>query len=315
MRTGEIKRIIGKVLNGENQIAILSEPIFGGQAYLVKNFAALIESLDLIAGQSWNDLDYAPIEAIKVSHGTSRDAQLEQGEYNALNAYVNSLNAKIPLYVAVLDSLSEHQDEKIINIRLPERVHTFQGLNSLNSRLEKICKLFQVDAPFNFHGFDRGTNWYEIITTGILSHTYLVSCLKVAQEVLKTKTEYYKSEEAELNYRASLRAKEQFDEKGFSAYNESHLKLLIEREVRKVIENVGQTNGRSAEELHTHLVSATKELIRELGEGTEFHLSLNPPSYAEEDGGALSIYYKRLPKPVEPPRQLGTKEDAQEKSA
>ena len=46
--------------------------------------------------------------------------------------------------------------------------------------------------------------------------------------------------------------------------------------------------------MQTKLVKATTKLVEILGEGTEFHLSLNPPEYVSEQAGQLVIDYKKI---------------------
>ena len=76
---------------------------------------------------------------------------------------------------------------------------------------------------------------------------------------------------------------------------------MIEAKLREdlsgIISEINDTNGKTREELEFQLINATKDLVKELGEGTEFHLSLNPPPYAKEEGGMLKIDYSKMPKP------------------
>jgi hypothetical protein len=53
------------------------------------------------------------------------------------------------------------------------------------------------------------------------------------------------------------------------------------------------------------LVIATKKLVEALGDGAEFHLSLNPPEYAKEQSGQLTIDYTKIREiqKVETPKQ------------
>lgn len=71
-------------------------------------------------------------------------------------------------------------------------------------------------------------------------------------------------------------------------------------------ERIKELNGETSDSLQTKLVNATTQLIKELGEGTEFHLSLNPPAYAKEQAGQLVIDYKKMEtlKPVEVHKEI-----------
>lgn len=293
MRLGEIKNIVGFILNENKNIKIEHEIIYGGQAYKVNNFLEIFEALDILSKQGWNTTDYSNVEIIKNKYITQGNPViLDASEFNQLSSYINDLNPKMPLYYSVLEYFSEKQDEKIINIQLPSKEFSFTELSEINKRLEDVLKCFNVDGPFKFRGFDKGTDWYIVLATGVLSHQYLIACLQITQEYLKTRTEYFKSEQAKLAYEASLsdnNSKESYDK-----YQEKYLNLLVKREVKKAIENIKETNGKSVEELNSHLVIATKKLVKELGDGVEFHLSLNPPEYAKERVGNLSIDYKKI---------------------
>jgi hypothetical protein len=296
MRVGEIKNIIKKVLDANNNIVLENEPVFGGQAYNINNFNFLSEALDILSEQLWNDADSVIINGLKTKYGITDHIQIESEEFNQLSSYIATLNQKVPIYYAALEAIAGEQDEKIINIKLPSKINSFAKLNDLNSRLEKLFKCFQTDKEFEFYGFDSGSDWYCVLVTGLLTYQHFISCLQIAQEILKVKTEYFKSEEAKLNYETSLRKDEKYSDKGLADFNEKRMKLLVNREVRKVVEEMKEKNGETEESMHTKLVVATTCLITELVKGTEFHLSLNPPEYAKEIAGSLVIDYKNMPK-------------------
>jgi hypothetical protein len=294
MRIGETKNIIKAVLNEQNKIALKQTTTYGGQAYQIANYGEIIEALNLLSEQSWNDTSYAEVEKIKNKYGVHETATIETADFNQLNAYINAINAKVTLYYSVLESFVEDQDEKTINIRLPEDITTLAKLSETNKRIENVLKLFNVDGQFEFLGFDKGTEWYILVAKGILSYNFILGCLKIAQEYFKTKTEYFTSEKARISYKASLKENEEFSETGFNGHKDKWLKIFVEEQVKKVISEINQTNGHSSSELQTKLVMATTALIKELDKGTEFHLSLNPPEYAKEQGGELRIDYKQL---------------------
>ena len=307
MRLGEIKNILDEVLDESNKIHIENEVAYGGQAQKITNFGQIISALDILSAQSWNDTSYAEIENIKKQYKkTPSIATLETAQFNQLNSYINAINQKLPLFYSILESLVEEQDEKVINIKLPEGIESLEELDTTNKRLEDILKLFNVDGQFQFQGFDKGSLWYVLMAAGPLSYGFLIGCLNVAQEYLKAKTEYFKSEEAKISFQAALQGKE--DKFTFEKYQEGWLSIFIKDKVKKVIEEIGQTNGASNEELHTKLVKATTNLVAELGEGTEFHLSLNPPEYASEEKGAiLKIDYQKI-KALVPKKEKETKQ-------
>lgn len=319
MRIGETKNIIKRVIDDNNMIQINNEVVYGGQAHQVNNFADLVEALDILSNQKWNDADFAPVQQIISAHERlSKQVILTVDEFNQLNSYIGTINPKIPLYYLTLDSLAEEQDEKTINIKLPPDIKSFEDLIEITKKLENTLKLFNVDGQFEFKGFDKGTEWYVVVAQGILSYNAIIACLKITQEFFKARTEYFKSEEARISYEASLRDSEKDPPKdGFEKYKEKWLKIFIENAVKKAIEDTG-LNGHTKEELHTKLIKATTKLVEELGEGTEFHLSLNPPPYVAEEGGELRIDYKKIkesnPKKEEEVKSLEAPKESEEEN-
>jgi len=315
MRLGEIKNTIRAALDSTNKIHVDNEVLYGGQAYNINNFVEIIEALDILSKQNWNDADNAQIASIKAQHETPiNPTVLTTADFNQLNTYINTINTKLPLYYQVLESVTEDQDEKTINIQLPSNIKSFKELNDLNKRLEDILKLFNVDGQFEFKGFDKGTEWYILVGTGILSYHFLIACLKTAQEYLKTKTEYFKSEDARMAYEASMKKDEKISDTGFEEYRAKWLSIFIDKKVADAIEKIG-LNGQTEPELRSQLIKATTSLVKELGEGTEFHLSLNPPDYATEQAGQLVIDYKKIQllKPENKPKQIASTKDVEKK--
>ncbi len=295
MRTGEIKNIIKQVVNDQFLIQINNEPVYGGQAYQINNFTELLEALDILSKLKWNDADFTQVQQIISTYKNSgRQVILTADEFNQLNSYISSVNPKISLYYLTLDSLTDEQDEKTINIKLPPKIKSLEDLNEFNKKIGSSLKLFNVDGQFEFKGFDKGTEWYVMVPLGILSYHAIIACLKIAQEYFKARTEFFKSKEARISYEASLNKNERDrPEDDFEKYEKRWLEIFIESEINKAIEAIG-LNGHTKEELQLKLIKATTKLVEELGEGTEFPLSLNPPPYAIEEAGELKIDYKKL---------------------
>jgi len=288
MRIGEIKSLIEKVLDENNTIQLNHEPIYGNQAHKVNNFGEIIEALDVLSSQKWNDSDYTQVEQIKSKHADATDqVVLTVDEFNQLNSYLGTINPKIPLFYLTLDSLTKDQDRKTINVKLASNINSLAKLSEVNKSLEDSFKLFNVDGEFVFKGFDKGSEWYELVTSGYMTYGFIIACLKIAKEYFKVRTEYFKSEQAKIGYEASLK------EETFEKYQDRWLKIFVEEEVNKAVREIG-THGQTEVELQTKLIKATEKLIKVLEEGTEFHLSLNPPSYASEERGELKIDYSKI---------------------
>lgn len=298
MRLGEIRNILYEVVSEDDQIVVEHETVYGGQVQNVKNLGLLIRALDTVKDLSWNELDYTSIQHIKDGYEENSTMMLSQDDFNQLNQYIVSLNEKIPLYISILDTMVDDQDEQTINLKISDSINSLEDITTLNSRLEKMLKKFQIDGQFEFKGFDKGTDWYVFLVAGLLTHQYFISCLKVAQEFCKARTEYYKSERAKLDYEASItETNKTVSEEDVEKYSEIRMNLELEKKIRGVIDDINEFNGETKESMQVKLVTATKDLVNELGEGTEFHLSLNPPEYLNETDGLLQIDYSSLPKP------------------
>jgi len=292
MRLGEIKQKLDYLVNENNQIIIESKPIFEGQAHILNKYKDIIEVLEILKNQEWNDLDFTPVQTVIGNHPPRRNKiQVTQEEYNQLNTYISSLNQKLPYYFSILSTIVEDQDEKCINIKLPGNLDTFDDLNKLNKSFDDTLVLFNIDGEFSFSGFDKGTDWYIVCANGILTCQFFISCLKLAQEMLKTRAEYFKSEEARLSFEASKASVESLTRQKFDRDWE---KLYLDEKIEEIIKKIGDNNGATPQETHSKLLKGTEKLIKQLGEGVEFHLSLNPPSYASEVQGSLEIDYKKI---------------------
>lgn len=292
MRLGEIKQILDNVIDEKNNIVLENEAIFDGQAYIVNNYVDVVRALEILEDQEWNDYDSSQILVILRNHPPKRNKQqVTQEEFNQLISYISSLNQKLPYFYSILDSIVEEQDEKCINIKLPEKTITLKELSGFNKQFEETLSLFNIDGGFVFSGFDVGTSWYIVCAEGILSCQFFIACLKVAQELLKTRSEWFKSEEAKLSFEV---AKRHSKELSSSDYEKTWLDMLLDNKIKEVIEKIGETNGATKEEAHTKLLKGTRSLIKQLGDGVEFHLSLNPPPYTSEIKGSLEIDYKKI---------------------
>lgn len=294
MRLGEIKQNIDKVLIANKTIQLKSDAVYGGQAYKINNYSDVIIVLRHVASLSWSGINIDAINEIIAQYPKNNIVELPQAQFNKLTSFINTVNQKIPLYYSILETMVEKQDELTINIKLSEKIKNLNDINIVNKRLEDVLKLYNVDGQFEFVGFDKGSEWYVLVATGVLSYQFIVACLKIAQEYLKTKAEYLKSEEARISYEASLKEDEKYSDSEFEKYKELWLKIFIEKEVKKVIDEINKKKGHTKEELQTKLISATTKLVKELGEGTEFHLSLNPPEYVSEQAGQFVIDYKKI---------------------
>lgn len=296
MRVGEIKNIVEEAVDGNDHLVIKSEPLYGGQAYQIVNYANLINALETISKMSWNDVDFTPIQTIIDDYGVNaQDIQITSNEYSQLNSYVSTVNAKFPIYLEVIRSMTQRQGETFINIKLPDEIKSFKELTETNNRLEKLFKEFNVDGQVEFKGFDKGSDWYTVCIVGITTYHAFLGCLKIAQEIMKLRKEYFNSSKAKIEYET---AKEIFNQTKnaptLEEFQNKKIQKIIEAEVQKAVAEIENKGAKDDGELRNQLVKATTDLVAALDDGIEFHLSLNPPEYAKETAGSLTIDYKKM---------------------
>lgn len=296
MRVGEIKNIVEKAIDTSDRLTIESEALYGGQAYRIEDYAQLITALKTISVMSWNDVDFTSVQAIIDEYGASaQNVQITSNEYSQLNSYVSTVNTKFPIYLEVIRSMTEKQGETFINIKLPGEIKSFKELTETNNRLEKLFKEFNVDGQAEFKGFDKGSDWYTICIIGITSYHTFLACLKIAQEIMKLRKEYFNSSKAKIEYQT---AKEIFKQTengpSLEEFQNKKIEKIIEAKVKEAVAAIDNKGAKRDGELTNQLVMATTHLVTALGDGIEFHLSLNPPEYAKETAGSLTIDYKKM---------------------
>lgn len=308
MRLGEIKQKIDRVLN-EKELIELKSTNYGGAGilYSIENYSEIIDALHVLSDEEWTDLNKLEIEEIISQHPLGSNIAFSTEEFKKINSDISLVNTKLPIFYPILKSIVEPQEQQIINIKLPDDFDNLEDLTKFNGRIEKLFKSFQVDGEFKFKGFDKGTSWYEILIVGSLTYPYFIGCLKIAQEYFKTKTEFFTSREAQISYEI---IKQKSKDIGKEEYEEAWFHAFIKREVEILVkENIKELNGETQQSLQNKLVVATTLLVKELGEGTEFHLSLNPPEYATEQAGQLVIDYKKI-QDLKPKKNQGKIEPA-----
>lgn len=299
MRLGEIKKTISKSLDDNNQIIINYEGIYDNKAYTVKNYRELIEIFNIIWDLPRNNVNNEWICSVIDKYWENYESiTISVTEFNQLNNYFSQVNQKLPFYYSILETMVEEQNEQIINVKIPQNnIASLDKLNEFNTNLDKLFKKFNIDWEYEFKWLDKWTSWYEILIVWHYTYLAFLSCLDIAKAFFETRKAYFESKKAELDYKASLEKHEKVDSKKLKQYKEKRMNLEIEEQVEESLEKLwvkDWVNGKTAAELQNQLVMATKELVKELWQWTEFHLSLNPPKYAEENWYSLQIDYKQI---------------------
>lgn len=315
MRLGELKNILDAVLDNDNKISLNYEQIYGGQAFRIKNYSAIIKALLELKRQEWNTNPSEQFDKIVEKYGdNAREVTLNGQEYTALVNYINAINSKMPIFYGIIDSMVKKQNEHIINVRLPEKNDiSLQELSDINTRLDKIFKEINIDGSYEFKGFDVGSSWYEILVLGAATYKFLIAALKIAQEFFKAQQEYYKSGEAKIHYEAAKAdAAKGTTDKDVLDYAKRVIDKKIELAIEQTIEELPDVGNKN--ENITKLRKTVISISTELNNGLEFHLSLNPPKYAEEEEGKISINYeaiRQIEAEKNAPKQIATNAEEQ----
>lgn len=315
MRLGKVRNTVAEVTNTSGQMVIEADAVYGGQAYTVKKFDKLSTALTVVSDQKWNDLDFSPVKTILDAYDKSATQTITNTEYDQINSYIASVNQKLPIFIGLIQTMVEDQDEQAINVKLPEKATNLKGLNALNTKLDKLFMKFNIDGkPIVFKGFDTGTDWYIFAVGGVITYRFIIGCIKIAHDYFDMRKTYFDSKRSKLDYEASLKANEKFDDKAFKEFQQRRLDLEVATSIDELIKHINEKNGHEVAELNNKLIIATKDLIEVLDEGAEFHLSLNPPKYVEEDSsGLLTINYSQMPK-LETKKEVKTIESGKTKT-
>lgn len=297
MRLGELKKTLDEVVNDNNKIAINSKQLYNGQLYNISNYPNLIKALLALKAQSWIDFSTEIVDKLNSKYSLrDQEIHIDPNDYNLLTQCVNNINAKLPVFYGILDTMVKKQHEQIINIKLPiQEDFSLDDLSNINKRLSKIFSSINIDGTTKFSGFDIGTSWYEILIIGGFTYKAFISALHLAQEYYKMKQEYFKSKTEETHYKASLKEGEKETEKGKADYINRVIKIELETKISETVQNLNLDTEKSNIHEVENKIRVTVPLIsEEIEKGLEFHLSLNPPEYVDEHEGSVSIDYEEL---------------------
>lgn len=297
MRLGELKKILDEVVNDNNKIVIESKQLYGGQLFSVSDYQSLIAALLAIKTQSWIDFSTEIVDKLAAKYPSKQqEIHLDPNDHTLLTQCVNSINAKLPIFYGILDTMVKKQNEQIINIKLPAKEDfSLEELSDVNKRLSKIFSSINVDGSIQFSGFDIGSSWYEILIIGGFTYKAFISALQLAQEYFKMKQEYFKSKVEETHYKASLKEGEKETEKGKAEYINRVIKIELETKISEAVQNLElDTEKSNIHEVENKIRLTVPLISEEIEKGLEFHLSLNPPEYVEENEGYVSVDYEEL---------------------
>lgn len=160
-----------------------------------------------------------------------------------------------------------------------------------------MFKEINIDGEYSFKGFDIGTSWYKVLIIGTLTYKFFISSLKIAQEFYNAEKAFYESGEAKIHYQAALlhlkQEQDKINDNDIKEYAKKVISVRIENTIKETVKEL-PTNGQTENEAITKMSKTITAITAEMNNGLEFHLSLNPPEYAEEDGEKISIDYELI---------------------
>lgn len=297
MRLIEIKKKLDTLVK-DGQITIQTDQRFGGYAQTILDSPALFTVLKFLSEQGWNDTDFNQIDAIiqKYNALSANEITVDQNEINEIQAYTKVMNQKIPVLMSLIEYLAEEQTEHDFSIKLSSEIKTPEQLEKLTKEIIQLEKFSNVDGgTLQFKGFDKGSDWI-IVTAAPLTYAFIMACLKLAQQYLVTKEQYFKTEQAKLAYLATLVSSDaDFSDKGFKQFQSDYSKAQLQNGAKDIAKSISEANGHAGNELETKAGKTTQSLINIIGDGNEVHLSLNPPKEISESAeGLVDVDYSYL---------------------
>ncbi|MGN1312596.1 MAG: hypothetical protein ACI4VS_00160 [Candidatus Nanosyncoccaceae bacterium] len=298
MRLREIKKKIDKVcINNELTIKIKQQI---GNMYLITDCYETFRVLEILSKQKWNNIDFTKVQEIinTTDMSTKTDVMLSYDQYNCLITYINELNKSLPIFLAVIDSISPKQNECDINIKLSKNIKTLNDLNNTIKKFKDLEKFVNIDGKeLSFTGFDNGSAWITISAETILVCSFIFACSQLARELLKTKEQYIKTKEAKINYKMSLKKAADYSKEGLEEYCKKYCEEFLREGAKEIAEKVGNYNNASMNEIEEKAKKATENLVEIIGDGNEIHISLNSNNITNENAdGSISIDYSELKK-------------------
>lgn len=320
MRLREVKRKIEELgSNGEISISLKQQL---GNFYIIADSSKLFHLLLFLSKQEWNNLDFSGIQEIIDNTEALKNAEvmLDSNQYNKLVGYVNEVNRRLPIFFGMVSTLSKEQGEFDINIKLSEKIQTIDDLDGLVSEIKDLEKFVILDGKkLDFVGFDVGSWWIALSAGCGAVYGFVMACVKLAQEVLKTQEQYYKTKEAKIHYRMTLKEESKYTEDGLKKYCQKYCEKYLDEGAAEIANKLGDYNGSSEGEIREKARNATEKLVNIIGNGNEVHISLNSSSAVKETAdGKISVNYEELRKLAsdreqedEDARRLATQNDNQ----
>ena len=114
----------------------------------------------------------------------------------------------------------------------------------------------------------------------------LLATVNLAHKLIKIRKEWYESEEVRLSVEASRAKQEETMPSNTVAkdkYLEQHIDKMYQIKLDEGVKELVEKYTKNDNEAVISIQKGVCKIIKLIGSGTEFHPSLNPPSFIEED--------------------------------
>ena len=309
MRANELKIIIDRAIDESKMLVFSPEGLYGGNRFSLEGCGDFIAALEQLIKQPWIvGVDKRAQQLIDRynKRQSIRDIEISPEEHDVFYNLVQIINQHMHVFYGTLESVTQEQEQDFVNIKIPqEYTQSIEDLSQFNKGLQEILKLIVSHKGFrgdvSFVGFDSGTKWYVIkISLPIALFGFMVS-VQIAHEMIATRKTWFESERARIAYEMTKRKAE--SSKGEKKpptpqeYVDEAVEIQKEEKIDELIERVKDEISNNEPEMRNSLSAGIDKLVDLMEKGTEFHPSLNPPEFIEQDErGVFQLDYERLQK-------------------
>ncbi|MGO3702179.1 MAG: hypothetical protein ACTJG2_03270 [Candidatus Saccharimonadales bacterium] len=300
MRIGRFNQIVNAAVDANGELQTNGVAKHAGQVYVIEQFSTKAKLVLTLQGMGLLPVD-TPESTIDIfiDNEDETHVEVETTQHSEIVSLFKQINAKLPVFSELAEHFSPDQEETVVNIKLPDEISSLAELQAFNKRLDTLFKKFNVTGNFKIVGFDAGTEWYQVLLDNAGLFSLFISCVSLALQAIDFRDSRKGSDDLRLAKKAIDTRDPQNDLTEQKLLN-SMVDGKIEEDVETTIDELGCPDGRGKPETSTMVIGAVKELVKEIDKGTEFHLSLNPPEYAKENGSndmpAITIDYSSIPR-------------------
>ena len=300
MRIGRFNQIVNEATDANGELQTSGTPKHAGQVYVIKEFNVKAKLILVL-----QEMELLPANTPESTLGiftknkNKSVVEVEVAQHNEITNLFTQINTKLPVYLELAEQFSPDQEETVINVKLPDDISSLAELQKFNKRLDTLFKKFNVTGNFKVVGFDVGTEWYQILIDNSGLFSLFISSVSLALQAIDFRDSRKDSDDLRLAKKA-IDARDAENDITEQKLLNSMVDEKITEDSEKVVDDLGYPDGREKPETLSMVIGAVKELVKEIDKGTEFHLSLNPPEYAKENGAngmpAITIDYSSIPK-------------------